>query len=350
MKRFLPVALAMTSPVVAQCPANSAPHFDCVSAGGNTQITLFADAELSWDRFNIPSTGSLDIASSGGLFSSRHLVTGFSPSTIAGPITADGPFTLITPGLNIGTQGSITAPAITLSALPALDGSTYQGTTRARQLINSGNLTATSGDLSILSYQFTNNGSLAAPSGKITLISTATETISGPDFQRTPTPASSFPIARATNRGQIEAPIIEIYSEGFIQNGGRIAGNQVTLEAQGIAHNNTPGSVIITPNLDLIPNVLLDGPVINPNDGNNPGGISTTLGLPDLATGSFSSKKKTKLLPTQFSSSTVNRSRVPSAVAKRNKVTTSSRLATRGSSKKKTSAKKRSFFGVVTSR
>ncbi|MFT6242277.1 MAG: hypothetical protein ACJAQT_004380 [Akkermansiaceae bacterium] len=350
MKRLLPLTLAITSPVIAQCPANSAPHFDCVSAGGNTQITLFANAELSWDRFNIPSTGSLDITSSGGPFSSRHLVSGFSPSTIAGPITADGPFTLVTPGLNIGTQGSITAPSLLISTLPALSPSSYQGTTRVRQLVNSGTLTATSGDLTLLTYQATNNGSLSASSGKITLISTGSETISGPAFQRTPTATPARPLARATNRGQIEAPIIEIYSEGFIQNGGRIAGKQINLEAQAIAHNNTPGSVIITPNLNLIPNVLLDGPILDPNDGNNPGGISTTLGLPDLATGSFSSKKKTKLLPTQFSSSTVNRSRIPSAVAKRKKSPASSRLATRGSTKKNTSAKKRSFFGVVTSK
>lgn len=342
----------MASSALAQCPANSTPHFDCVSAGGNTQITLFADAELSWDRFNVPSEGSLDIMSSGGLFSSRHLVTGFSPAIISGPITADGPFTLVhSGGINIGNAGGIAAPSITLSSLPALDGSTYQGSTRARQFINSGNLTATSGDLTLLGYQVTNNGNLAAPSGKVTLISTGSEKVSGPDFQRSPGPTPSRIPARVTNRGQIEAPVITIYSEGFIENGGRIAADQIGLEAPTISHNNTPGSVIITPNLMVSgTNVIIEGEVVDPTDGNNPGGVSTTLGLPNLATGSFSSNKKTKLLPTQFSSSTINRSRVPSAVAKRKKTTSGSRLATRGSAKKKTSAKKRSFFGVVTSK
>lgn len=352
MRRSWLVLISMVAPASGQCPANSTPHFDCVSAGGNTHITLFADAELSWDRFNVPPAGSLDISSSGGLFSSRHLVTGFSPAIISGPITADGPFTLIhSGGISIGNEGGINAPSITLSSLPALDGSSYQGTTRARQFVNSGSLTATSGDLTLLGYQVTNNGNLAAPSGKVTLIATGSEKISGPDFQRTPGPTPARIPARVTNRGQIEAPVITIYSEGFLENGGRIVADQVGLEAATISHNNAPGSVIITPNLMVSgTNVVIEGEVIKPNDGSNPGGVSTTLGLPDLASGSFASNKKTKLLPTQFSSSTINRSRVPSAVAKRKKSSSGSRLATRGSAKKKTSAKKRSFFGVVTSR
>jgi len=162
MKYLLPIALAMNSPAIAQCPANSTPHFDCLSSSGNTQIPLFADAE-----------------------------TGPSPSTIAGPITADGPFSLLLTrgqGLNISDQGSITAPSIFISALPALSSDTYQGSTRARQLTNTGNITASSGDLSILAYQFTNNGQLSSSSENITLISTGSETISGPNFQRSPTP------------------------------------------------------------------------------------------------------------------------------------------------------------------
>lgn len=350
MRYVLPVAVALTAPVVAQCPANSAPHFDCLSAGGNTRITLFADAELSWDGFDVPSTGSLDILSSGGTFASRHLVTGFGRANIAGPITADGPFTLIAPGFNMSAQGSISAPSIILSALPPLDERSYQGSTFARQFVNNGTLTATSGDLTLLSYQLTNNGTLAAPFGKITLISTGSETISGPNFQRAPGDTLNEPLARSTNRGQIAAPVIEIYSEGFIQNGGRIAGDRVSLEAQGIVHNNAPGSFIITPDLTLMPDVLLEGTVLDPADGSNPGGISTTLGFPDLASGSFVGKRKTKLLPTQFSSSTVSRSRVPSAVSKRATIPSNSRLATRGSAKKKTVAKKRSFFGTVISK
>jgi len=350
MRLILPLALTLAGPAPAQCPANSSPHFDCLSAGGNTQITLFADAELSWDRFNVPSGGTLDITSSGGIFSSRHLTPGLLPTSIAGPITTDGPFTLINSGgINVTPTGSITAPTLTLSSLPALDQNTFQGTTRSRQLIVSGNLTATSGDATILAYQTTHNGSLSAPSGKVTLISTGSERVTGSSFNRTPTTAPARPLARATNQGSIQAPVIEIYSEGFIQNGGRIVGNQITLEALGIAHNNTPGSVIITPNLTTIPDTTLEGVVLNPGDGSNPGGISTTLGLPDLASGSFSGKKKTKLLPTQFSSSTVTRSRVPTAVSKRKK-SSPSRLATRGSVKKKSSSKKRSFFGVVTSK
>ena len=170
------------------------------------------------------------------------------------------------------------------------------------------------------------------------------------DLQRTAGGQPGRPLARATNRGTMEGQFVDIYSEGFFENGGRLAGRQISIEAQGIAHNNTPGSFIETPNLRLKPNVILDGPVINPNDGNNPGGVSTTLGFPDLASGSFAGKKKTRLRPTQYAPSTVNRSRVPSAVSRQAKTSPNTRIASRGTPAKKKSAKKRSFFGMVISK
>lgn len=343
-------ALTLAHQASAQCPANSAPHFDCVSAGGNTQITLFADAELSWDGFNVPADGSLDISSSGGIFSSRHRVTGLGAASINGPITADGPFTLISRGIGISPTGSITAPSMTLSTLPALDQNTFQGTTLARSFINNGTLLSITGDLTVIGYQITNNGEMSAPSGKLNLVATGSETIALPNLQRTPGGQPGRPIARATNRGTMEGRFVDIYSEGFFENGGRLAGQRISIEARGIVHNNMAGSVIETPDLRLMPNVVLEGPVINPNDGNNPGGVSTTLGFPDLASGSFAGQKKTRLRPTQYAPSTVNRSRVPSAVSKRTKASSNTRVASRGTSTKKKTAKKRSFFGMVMSR
>ncbi|MDB4384188.1 hypothetical protein N9Z79_08885 [Akkermansiaceae bacterium] len=343
-------ALVLCHQAAAQCPANLAPHFDCVSAGGNTQITLFADAELSWDRFHVPVGGSLHISSSGGIFSSRHLVTGLNRAGIEGPITADGPFTLISRGLGISPEGGITAPSMILSTLPALDQYAFQGTTSARSFVNNGTLLSATGDLTVVGYQITNKGTMSAPSGRVNLVATGSETVALPDLQRTPGGQPGRPLARATNRGIMEGQFVDIYSEGFFENGGRLAGRQISIEAQGIAHNNTPGSVIETPNLRLKPNVILGGPVINPNDGNNPGGVSTTLGFPDLASGSFAGKKKTLLRPTQYAPSTVNRSRVPSAVSRQAKTSPYTRIASRGTPAKKKSAKKRSFFGMVISK
>ena len=352
MKTWLTL-LALPPIAWAQCPDTPSPHFDCASAGGNTHITLFADAELHWDRFDVPVGGSLDITSSGGIFASKHLTSGFFQSNINGPITADGPLTLVnTAGIRIGPDGSLTAPSLTLSTLPAIGGNSYQGWNRSGQLIVSGDLTATSGNATLLGYQTTLNGSVTAPSGKVTLISSGSEIISGPHFQRSPGgPPPALP-ARTSTRGTIQAPVIEIYSEGFLQNSGRIEGGQVLLEAASIAHDKRPGSIIITPDLTLIPDVLLEGQLIDPNDGNNPGGISTTLGLPNLATGSFTGTQKTTLLPTQFSASNLSRSRIPSAVSQKAKASASNKVASRGTTpaKAKKSVKKSSFFGIVTTK
>ena len=352
MKKWLPL-LGLCPMAWAQCPSTPSPHFDCTSAGGNTQITLFQNAELQWDRFDVPAGGSLDITSSGGLFSSKHLSIGFFQSSINGAITADGSFTLVSPaGIRLESGGSITAPSITLSTLPSIGPDSFQGNRRSGQMVINGNLRATSENATLLGFQTTISGSVTAPAGKVTLISTSSEVISGPAFQKTGNPVPDSD-ARVTTRRNIEAPVVEIYSEGFIENSGRITGNQIRLEATRVAHDDRPGSVITTPNLIIVAtDALIDGPIVNPNDGSNPGGISTTLGLPDLASGSFTGKEKTTLLPAQFSASRLKSSRVPSAVSRKAKATPNSQLATRGNTpaKPKITAKKSSFFGIVTTK
>lgn len=152
--------------------------------------------------------------------------------------------------------------------------------------------------------------------------------------------------------GTLKAPIIEIYSDSFITNSGLIetfgpTSSVQLIAANGIAHNEAPESVIITDS--LIPQgqvILIKGSVQGPNDGSNPGEVSATFQFPDFVKGTFQGKKKTTLKPTQFSSSTISKNRLPS-VLNADKKKRSSTLATRGGSVKKTS-KKRSFFGLVT--
>ncbi len=347
MKRLI---LVLLTPTLAwgQCPSTPSPDFSCTTAGGNTHITLFANTDVNWDRFDVPMGGSLDISSAGGAgFSNRHLTTGLFPSTIEGGITGDGPFTLVnSAGIRMTDSGSIFAPSILLSTLPVTGPQTYQGFTRAEQMIVSGNVSADSGDVTLLSYNLTNSGSVTAPNGKVTVIATGSQTVVGPDLRLNPSEGAFGSQARVTNRGAIQAPVVEIYTEGFIQNGGFIQGEQVTLDGRrSLLHENKPGSLIVADQLTLPSGGVIEGPLFGPNDGNNPGGVSTTLGLPDLEKGSFTSKRKTTLLPAQFSSSNVARSRVPSAVSRKT-TSGSSRLATRGAAKKK-SSKKRSFFGTV---
>ncbi|MGJ8697860.1 MAG: hypothetical protein ACSHYF_16195 [Verrucomicrobiaceae bacterium] len=339
---------ALIGTAAAQCPLGPSPHFMCTSAGGNTDITLFNNADLNWTGFTLPATDSLNITSAGGPFASTHHVSG--TALIDGSITSDGPFTLIAPR-GIRMNGTIHAPAVTLSTLP-LTGGNFQGSLRVRDMIVNGDIHASSGDLTLLSLRQTIGGNLEAPSGKVTLISAETSTVSQADLSITPA-SGSLGGAQVRTRGTITAPTIEIYSDGFISNSGRFQtsapGNSVTLTAPfGVAHDNRPGSLIQTGQLTVNQGFtsLLEGPIEGPQDGSNPGGVSGVSEIPDLKKGTFTAKRKTTLLPTQFSSSNVSQSQLPS-VLKKSPPRPATTLATRGSTSKK-SAKKRSFFGLVT--
>ncbi len=330
----------------AQCPLNTADHFSCQSAGGNTQITLSADAEFLWETFDVPASGSLRIS---GPFTSRHLST--RRSTIAGDLTADGPLTIISSS-GIFVTGRVTAPSLIFSALPEVGPNQFRGNGRGESVIlgRTATVTASENNALILGGNLQVTGNLRASQGQVTLIATGSDTLTGPEFQ-IPSSPNSNPRTRVDTRGLIQAPSIEIYSEGFLSNQGRITGNEISLTAgTQILHSLSPNSVI-EGNLVTSPRTILQGRVIRPSDGNNPGGISTTLGFPDLESGSFSGKSKTKLLPSQYSASSVARSRLPSAVSlknlKKKKPTQKTLVATRGVKSKK-KAKKRSFFGIVT--
>lgn len=291
----------------------------------------------------------MNILSSGGVFSSKHVVNG--PTLINGDITADGPLTILSNNV-LRVDGSITAPEVTLSTLPNLGGQ-YVGTSRARELIvsASGSVMATDGPLTVLAHRQRIDGTLEAPAGKMTLIAADSATVNETTLEVMP--ASFQPqSAQVETRGTLKAPVIEIYSDGFITNSGRIEtfgpSSAVFLDASGgIDHRNAPGSIIIASQLvPQAPQVILTGTTSDPNEGNNPGGQSTAVEFPDLANGSFQGKRKTILRPTQFSSSTVSQNRLPS-VLKPEKKRSSNALATRGGPSKKKS-KKRSFFGIVT--
>lgn len=177
MKRLPPFLIAiLIGPLAAQCPSNSSAHFMCTASGGNTDITLFQNADLNWDGFNLAAGNTMNITSSGGTFASTHIVSG--PAQVFGDIIADGPFTMLSNHI-LTVDGLITAPSITLSNLPlSSDESVYEGNQRARNLLIRGNLTAKNGDVAVLSHRQTNFGIIEANSGKVILASADTATIS----------------------------------------------------------------------------------------------------------------------------------------------------------------------------
>ncbi len=359
LSRLSPILLTLNSP--AQCPSGNVNHFECQSSLGNTEITLTADTELLWNWQDLDRTRSINIQSAGGQFSSKNIITNGIPVQITAQITADGPFQLFANGIRIEPGASITAPDILIGSLNQAYELAVQETPLSSNSIyfrgnifNSGTITATNGDLTLLGNTVTNIFKLTANNGKISVISAPSAQISTPELQQTPGTNWNSSGTGTTNTGTISAQHIDIFSESFFNNGGRLEGNSsIAITSPLINHDARPNSLILTPTLILTPDSILEGPVLDPNDGNNPGGISRTLEFPDLQSNSFSSRRTTKLRPTQFSSSILKKSRTPSPIAKKKSQKRKTTVASRGTKKrpvnpKKSAVQKRSFFGKLT--
>jgi hypothetical protein len=96
--------------------------------------------------------------------------------------------------------------------------------------------------------------------------------------------------------GWIDARRVEIVSDGFLVNGGRITtlgqGNQVRLAASDIVHESRPdnSSVIVTSSLTVEGPFRQIGGVINPNDGANPAVAAGLRQTPRLSSEGFITK------------------------------------------------------------
>lgn len=349
VSRTLFFLLLPASWVLAQCPQHLPEGVLCQTQGGTTTLDLQRDAIITWDRFFVPADGALIIRSQGPTaFSSQHQST--RPAQIAGQIVADGPLTISSPnGLN--HRGSIQAPSVTLSALAQNPDGTFSASGRRGNLSSSGTITASKGDVTLLGRSIDHSGNIQAPQGKVRMTALDRGRVS-PTTSQLPPSASSR--ARVQNSGRAESASIEILTDGFFRNRGRLAAQgRLGITADTITHDRRPGSILSTTDLRLDPDAILEGPVVNPNDGANPGGRSTTIQFPDLANNSFRGRTVTTLRPTQFSASTVPRARLSSPLpeVRRQKVAQKRRqqsLAARG--QKKTLLRKRSFFGQITTK
>lgn len=127
---------------------------------------------VNWDNFSIGNNNRVDFANGNGATLNR--VTGGSPSTILGALTASGSVYLINPqGIIVGPKGTITTNgrfvASTLDADPTafMNGQalTLSGNSNAG-IINLGKISSTGGDVFLVARNFIiNDGTVSAPSG-----------------------------------------------------------------------------------------------------------------------------------------------------------------------------------------
>lgn len=332
-----PLLLAVFAQVAgAQCPTSLPPGATCAELGSVTTLTLSNDAVFQWQNFSVAPGMSLLVESvGGGAFSSTHLVNPRAVARIGGEVRADGAFALNAPrGIRVERTGAVTAPEVSLEALEQRTDGTFVGSGFGRGVTNLGRVEA--GSALVVGGSFTNAGSLVVTEDLAVAVgSQGVLTSDGNGL-------SQFSASTVQNAGQIQGRTVRIFSEGFVQNSGAVVsrgeGNRLAIEGFQISHDDRPGSVIESSDLQLIPDTPLQGTVIVPDDGANPGGQSQTVTVPDLARGTFRGETRTTLLPTQFSSVPVNRQKRRSPVA-----------VAQGKSEKKT-VRKRMFFSEVVRR
>ena len=338
-----------------------------MDGAGNTIITLNGPSHIQWSDFKVTAGRTLTFQSTNnGQFATLNTVGGLfaRPSNIAGGITADGPFRLVNAGgITLAATGSISAPSVFLSTLTPADPTALlagQSTTFSKTgfglLTLSGVVTATQGSLIAASPILTVNqtATLAAPAGRVQLVA-GESGISGPNSTGH---LASVPGAMGTitTNGAIRAREVELIAHSFITNGGTLEsctpgmclpGNFVRLTASHITHE-TKG-IISTSQLTTTGVFEQKGRIIRPNDGANPGTVSSTLQVPTFTTAATKPAQASTDIRPGLLSYTHLQNREP-AVQPRG-FATGTEVATRSGvalkKKSKSVVARSSFFGTV---
>lgn len=384
------LAAGVTLPARAQnVPARvTQGRADWERRGEDTLVRLHEGSRLEWQGFTVSEKGSLRFESQkGGPFPSLNVVRGADAAIINGRVIADGPFYLISPaGIIINGTGSVQAPSVLLSALEPdndlelLRGGRTTFRTRPgaadRSVSIGGRVAATSGSLTVLGPRVLIKGSnpdqgeLEARNGVVRVIAAKEQAVTGPDANGGYTMARGNVVdERFTNTGRITAARVDILSDGYLRNGGRIealgtvgaANGVVRLAAPKITHELKPTSVILTHRLETDGPFVQEGPVIFKNDGANPsalGGVRQTprLSRPGFLTNAEAGMTQLSHSPLQngaTSTSPLPRTRASATVAsRRGSEDTTAAPATETRRKKqpsaaapKTAVRKASFFG-----
>jgi filamentous hemagglutinin family protein len=363
MKIFLPVMFCQAA--FAACPANLPPGVTCTSSGLSTDITLSQPALLTWSNFQVGAGEQLNFHGDFAVVNQSS-----NPAQIAGSVTAASAFGLISPkGIQVDATGSITASQIVLSTLRSSAPAEMWSGQPLYTLPNSpaltqlaGQLSATQCDLVLLGHKITNDpGSLAQATGHLQLLTTrpnqSIQKNSTGAYQKIAATSSNDTEEKIINNGTLRGNRITILSEGYLSNAGEIRSsgpnNSVHMQAGVLVHENKPGALISSSQFTYSANaVVLAGPIVDPDEGANPGTISTSIELSDLSKDDYNGKPKVTLQPSQYASRSKDRITIPSAVPKKNAPVLASRSTTssRTSAQKMSQApqkKKSLFFGRV---
>jgi hypothetical protein len=351
---------------------NLPPTATCVENADGITITLMGASRIGWKDFTIPAGATVKVVSQAGAvngFSSLHVNEGATIAKVDGNLQADGPLSVVsTKSLTVGQTGRISAPSVFLSTHKMMDEVSFQqGNTTPMTagsgagLTVNGQIGATSGNVVALSHTVTVNNAakITAPNGKVEI--TAARVGASGNHAGVTLVADPEDDGALQNTGDLSGREVLLVASGFIRNAGGITssggGNRVSLTAPSIVHENQPRSVITSSKLSTTGNSFLQGQVINPDDGANPGGVTTTRQIPNLSQNKITDQVLTRLEPTRLSYNQLQEIRTPALAKQANTGNTSLRQADTQTAKKNppksaaaatgTTVVRRGFFGTV---
>ncbi len=348
---------------VAVVPGGAGPNAAVHAAGPLTTVHLTGPARIEWQSFQLAAGRELHFLSqSGGAFPSLNVVRSPVPAQVDGRITADGPFYLISPGgVQVGVTGRIEAPRVLLSTLPPAEasrlltegGGVFLPDAFGGAIGVDGVIETSGGPLTVLSGTvFTGpQARLRAPGSDVRIGALDSSAVQVTAAGIAPVTAAARGSGLVNTTGWIEARRVEIVSDGFVVNGGRLAApgpaGSVRLAAPDITHESRPdgSSVILTTALSVEGAFRQSGAVLDPSDGANPAVAAGLRQTPRLSVRGFITKVdpgQTQLSHAPLQAPATAASAVPPPV----KRSANLAIRRRGAG----TVKKASFFGQKVSR
>ena len=211
----VPQALAENLPTGGSVAAGSA----SIGTAANNSLTVTqssSSAAINWQSFSVGSGYSVNFIQPSSSSAILNRVTGSTPSTIAGTITANGQVYLINPnGIAITSTGIVNAAGFVASTLDIGDDDfmagkrTFTGSGASAAVTNAGTITiGRGGYAALLGGSVDNAGTITVPLGKVGLGSgeQATLDLSGDGFLQVAIPtAAAGSGALVANSGTISA-------------------------------------------------------------------------------------------------------------------------------------------------
>ena len=295
-----------------------------IDSAGQATILLNGSSRLDWQNLTIAPSSPLTSLT---ITSGNHAVAIVDQGTLTsihGPLSASGPLGLFTSQLQVGATGSITAPQILLSALPATNPDSWLSSgnvtlaetpSSTGVVHNQGVIRSTSGNLTVIGTTVQNEGRFGGPatmradSGALRVVAAGSVTVTNTSVTALTQPSTS--IASINNFGVLRGysvhlravPRFDPAGPGLVQinitNGGVI---ESSAGGSGV-HVNTlhptapvvgttsllAGSQLITPNSADWPTsgnvqgfLFNDGQLLDPQEDEAPTVPTEPIAIPTL--------------------------------------------------------------------